>query len=101
MGPEDDWILFIERNPSFFKLSKDSFSLNVLEKVGAGSKSMVSLKKLFPGTSERKLRLSLKKLIEYKVIASIRLGTKDFYAITENGKKLLPAYKKVSKFFKA
>ena len=101
MKPEDNWILFLERNPSFFKLSKDSFSLEVLEKVGSGSKSMVGLKKLFSGTSERKIRLSLKKLIKYKVIASVKLDSKDFYVITGNGKKLLSEYKKVSKFFKA
>ena len=101
MGPEDDWILFLERNPSFFKLSKDSFSLEILEKVGSGSKSIVGLKKFFPGISERKIRLSLKKLIEHKVIASVKLDSKNFYVITGNGKKLLSAYKKVSKFFKA
>ena len=101
MKAEDSWILFLERNPSFFKLSKDSFSLEVLEKVGSGSKSMIGLKKPFPGTSERKIRLSLKKLIEYKVIASVKLDSKDFYVITGDGKKLLSAYGKVSKFFKA
>ncbi len=62
---------------------------------------MAGLKKLFQGTSERKLRVSLKKLIEHKVIASVKLGAKDFFAITESGKKLLSAYQKVSKFFKA
>ncbi len=101
MSPEDKWILFLERNPSFFKLSKDSFSLNVLEKVGAGSKSTTGLKKFFPGISERKLRISLNRLIEYNVIASVMLGSKNFYIITDNGKKLLSEYKKVSKFFKA
>ena len=101
MMPEDDWILFLEQNPSFFKLSKDSFSLEVLEKVGSGSKSMAGLKKLFSGTSERKIMFSLKKLIEHKVIASVKFDSKDFYAITGDGKKLLSAYKKVSKFFKA
>ena len=101
MKPEDAWILFIERNPSFFKLSKDSFSLEVLGKLGSGSKSIAVLKKLFPGTSERKIRLSLKKLAEHKVIASVKLSAKDFYVITKRGKKLLSAYKKVSKFFKA
>ena len=101
MRPEDNWILFLERNPSFFKLSKDSFSLEVLEKVGLGSKSMVGLKKLFPETSVKKIRRSLKKLIEHKVIASVKLDSKDFYVITGDGKKLFSAYKKVSKFFKA
>ena len=101
MKPEDEWILFIERNPSFFKLSKDAFSLEVLEKIGDGSKSIAGLKIFFPGTSERKIRLSLKKLVEYKVIASVKLDSKDFYVITGDGKKLLSAYEKVSKFFKA
>lgn len=59
------------------------------------------MKKLFPGISERKIRLSLKKLIKHKVIASVKLNLKDFYVITGDGKKLLSAYKKVSKFFKA
>ena len=59
------------------------------------------MKKFFSGTSARKIRLSLKKLIEYKVIASVKLDSKDFYIITGDGKKLLSAYKKVSKFFKA
>ena len=86
--------LAYSRRPAFWNNDSDiRFKENIESKAG--------LKRFFPGTSERKLRLSLKKLVEYKAVAKVRLGSKDFYAITKGGKKLLAAYKKVRRFFKA
>lgn len=100
MKPEDEWILFLEKNPAFFELCKDALAMRILEKLGSGSKSIAALKKSFPNESERVLRLALKKLVEAKAAVAVRLESMDFYAITPDcGKELLCFYGKPGGFF--
>lgn len=100
MKPEDELVLFLEKNPGFFELCKDALAMHILEKLGSGSKSIAVLKKSFPNERDRALRLALKKLVEAKAAVAVRLETMDFYAITPDcGKELLCLYKKTGGFF--
>ncbi len=99
MNIEDDWILFLEKNPHFYELSKGDFFIRFLERLAEGAKSFSDLKALFPAVEEEDMHLIMDSLLKLRVVSQARLATKVFYTITLEGKKLLSTYKKTKEFF--
>jgi len=99
MGVEEDWILFLERNPHFYELTKGDFFIQFLEKISEGTTSFTKLKSSFPKVEEKDLQVIMEALTELKVIEKGEAGGKVFYSLTAEGKKLLAAYRKTKKFY--
>ncbi len=99
MAIEDKWILFLERNPQFYELSKGDFFIRFLEKISEGSKSFHELKVIFPEIEENDMQIIMDALLKLGVVSSNRVGLKIFFTLAAQGKKLLSAYKATHKFF--
>lgn len=99
MAIEDDWILFLERNPQFYELSKGDFFIRFLEKISEGAKSFHELKVIFPKIEEKDLHVIMDSFLRLGVVSSNKVGLKIFFTLTVQGKKLLSAYKATHKFF--
>ncbi len=99
MAIEDDWILFLERNPQFYELSKGDFFIRFLEKISEGAKGFPDLKSLFPEIEENDMQIIMDSFLKRGVVSSNRVGPKIFFTLTVQGKKLLSAYKATHKFF--
>jgi hypothetical protein len=99
MGAEEDWILFLEKNPQFYELTKGDFFIQFLEEISKGAKSFDNLKLIFPNVEEKDLQTVMETFLKLKVVSKIMLGPKVFFGITAAGKRLLSAYKKAKRFF--
>jgi hypothetical protein len=99
MAAEDEWILFLERNPQFFELSKGDFFIRFLEKISEGAKSFSDLRQFFPEIESDDMQTIMDSFLKLKVVSSISIGPKIFYVIAPEGKKLLNAYKKTKRFY--
>jgi DNA-binding HxlR family transcriptional regulator len=99
MDVEEGWILFLERNPHFYELTKGDFFIQFLEKISQGTTSFNKLKSLFPKVEEKDLQMIMEALTELRVIAKAEAGGQVFYSLTADGKKLLSTYRKTKKFY--
>jgi len=99
MGTAEDWFLFLEKNPHFYEMSKGDFFIKFLESLVKDAKSFSDLMVLFSRIEEDDLQLIMETLLELKVVSSVKIGSKFFYTITEEGKKLLAEYKKTKRFY--
>jgi hypothetical protein len=99
MAIEDKWILFLERNPQFYELSRGDFFIRFLEKISEGAKGFHELTVLFPKIEEKDLYVIMDSFLKLGVVSSNRVGLKIFFTLTVQGKKLLSAHKATHKFF--
>lgn len=101
MGIEADWILFLEKNPQFYELSKGDFFIRFLEKLGSGAKSFPEMRAGFPVIEEDDIRVIMDALLKLGVVEKFKAGERFFYTLSNEGKKLLSTYNKTHKFFNA
>jgi len=100
MAVEEDWILFLEKNPHFYELTKGDFFIQFLEKIYEGAKSFSDIKALFPQIEEDDLKVIMDVFLKLKIVVVMKIGSKFFFSMTEDGKKLLFAYRKTAQFYR-
>ena len=99
MGVEDEWILFLEKNPQFYELSKGDFFIRFIEKIAKGVKKFAELKSFFPDVEEKDFETIMDSLVQLGVVSKTEAGGIILFNITPTGKKLLSTWKKTHKFF--
>ena len=99
MALEEDWILFLEKNPQFYQISKGDFYIQFLEKIADSAKNFSDLRSIFPIIEEDDLHIILDTLLKLKVISKVKTGSDFFFTLSADGKKLLIAYNKTKRFF--
>ena len=99
MNAEQEWVLFLERNPQFYEISKGRFFVKFLESVCMGAKSFSDLSGLFPKIEEKDLQQITDVLLKLKVISKSKADNNVFFGLTPEGKRFLVAYHKAKKFF--
>jgi len=101
MDIEEDWILFLERNPQYFEITKGGFFMPILESISEGTKTREELLKLSSEVTMDDVYSVIKKLVELKLVSKSRTSSQTLYAISEEGERLLEVYTKTKKFFSA
>tara|TARA_Y100000310_G_C20327677_1_gene643756 strand:- start:103 stop:408 length:306 start_codon:yes stop_codon:yes gene_type:complete len=100
MGVEEDWILFLEKNPQFYELSKGDFFIRFLKELDTGAKTFSEIRATFPIIEEEDVNIILDSLLKLKVVFKSTVNDNFFYSLSEDGKKLLSTYNKTHEFFK-
>jgi len=101
MGVEEDWILFLEKNPRFYELTKGDFFIQFLAELDSGARSFAELKACFPVIEEEDLGVIMDSLLKLRVVEKSAVSGEFFYTLSADGKKLLSVYRKTHAFFKA
>ena len=96
----DDWILFIERHPEFFELSKSRLFISLLESIASGAKSFHEIASAFPRIAQDDLGLMLETLVRVRAAEKFSARDHTFYSATERGKELLSLYNETRGSFK-
>jgi len=100
MDVTERWILFLEKNPQFYELSKGDFFVRFLEQVSGGTRSVAGLRRFFPGVERSDLEEIMNAFLELKLISEKRILGKSFYSITKEGEKFLSEYEKTRRFYR-
>jgi hypothetical protein len=93
------WILFLEKNPQFYELSKGDFFILFLEKISQGTTKFIDLKSIFPEIEEKDFETIMDSLVKLKVVSRTEAGGDVFFNVTPIGKELLSTWKKTHKFY--
>ena len=101
MGIEEDWILFLERNPQYYEITKGGFFMPFLEKIAEGTKTQEELLKIFSGVTMNDVQSVMKVLVDLKLVLKSRTSSQTLYSVSKEGKRLLNVYSKTKKFFSA
>ena len=101
MGVEESWILFLERNPQFYELTKGDFFIRFLNLLSESAKSFSEIRASFPVIEEDDIGVILDALVKLNVVSRSKVGGNFFYALSNDGKKLLSTYERTHEFFKA
>jgi len=99
MEPGEKWIMFLEKNPKFYRLSKGGFFIKFLEAISSGTKSIAGLRKKFPEMGKARLQEVMQTFLEIGVLSEKKVLGKSFYTITPEGEKFLAEYRKTRKSF--
>ena len=99
MKIDANWILFLEKHPQFYELSKGDFFMLFLEKIGKGTRKFSDLKALFLEIEVKDFKTIMDSLVKLEVVSKTEAGGEVFFSITPIGKELLSTWKKTHKFF--
>lgn len=99
MKIDADWILFLEKNPQFYELSKGDFFMLFLENISKGTRKASDLKALFLDIEIKDFDTIMDSLVKLEVVSKTEAGGEVFFNVTPIGKELLSTWKKTHKFF--
>jgi hypothetical protein len=101
MGKQEDFILFLEKNPKLFGIAKSDMCiklLKILDKEGLPI-SEIKKKNFYSKFSEKDLETLLELLSELKILDKHNIGIKTIYYANDNTKMFLEIYEKTKKEF--
>jgi len=99
MNAEQEWTIFLEKNPLFYEISKGRFFIQFLEVIAPGAKCFSDLNALFPLIEDEDLHQIMDVLLRLKVVSRMTVDNRVFFAITPEGTRFLSAYANAKKFF--
>lgn len=99
MSVGEDWIFFLEKNPQFYELTKGDFFIRFLQEIEAGAKNISELAVAFPRVEKGDIEKTLDALLKLRVVSRVHIGPKLFFALSDEGKRLLEAYRRARSFY--
>lgn len=100
MTAQDEWILFLEKNPQFNELVKSGLYISIINLLRVSSLNITKIHSAFPHIENQDLDLILESLIKLKLVSRISLTKDVVYALTPLGKKMLKTYASAREGFK-
>lgn len=92
MNAQEEFILFLEKNPAYYVIMKSPLYLDVLEALSKKPISITQLKTLFPRVDSSDLSLIVESLLEIGLLSKFRAGENLIQYTNDQGKEFLEKY---------
>jgi predicted transcriptional regulator len=99
MPAQDEWIVFLESSPVYWKLSQSKIMVNVLQQFAKEALTMEAIYFKYPKIPLSDLEEILNTFVSARLVVKRMIAGTIIFALTPEGKKFLELYKKAEKSF--
>ena len=92
-APEEELMNYLEKNPYYFDLTRDSTTMKLLSNLYKGGKTLQEISQEFR-IPEKQLQSHFLRLMQHGVISKTQAGHRIIYHLDFEGKKFMDLYKK-------
>ncbi|MDD5162809.1 MAG: hypothetical protein PHD95_01230 [Candidatus ainarchaeum sp.] len=99
MPAQDDWVVFLESNPVYWKISQSKIMVNILKEFANEALTLEALYFKNPKMPLPELEEILNTFVSVRLVVKRMIAGTIVFALTAEGKKFLELYKKAEKSF--